>query len=138
MSSSKIGINPGKKNNNEESKVSDVQDKSKENKKFYILNNRTICYICQKEMPVDYCKSFSCEHLICIPCISKLILRENFNFLLLDDFKERDYIKANFKYNISFLEKDINYNYKYKIVANISVLDNEDKEKLYEENEIIF
>ena len=95
MSSSKIGINPGKNNNNEESKVSDVQGKSKEKKKFYILNNRTICYICQKEMPVDYCKSFSCEHLICIPCISKLILRENFNFLLLDDFKERDYIKAN-------------------------------------------
>jgi len=48
MSSSKIGINPLKNNNNEESKVSDVQDKSKENKKFYILNNRTICYICKK------------------------------------------------------------------------------------------
>jgi len=94
MSSSQIGINPGKQNNNEESKVSDIQDKSKENKQFYILSNKTICYICQKEMSVDYCKSFSCQHLICIPCISKLILRENFNFLLLDDFKERDYIKA--------------------------------------------
>ena len=49
-----------------------------------------------------------------------------------------DHIQANFKYNISFSEKNINYNYKYKIVANISVLDNEDKEKIFEENEVIF
>jgi len=49
-----------------------------------------------------------------------------------------DYIKADFKYNISFYEKNINYNYKYKIVANVRVLDNEDKEKIYEENDVIF
>ena len=49
-----------------------------------------------------------------------------------------DYIKANFKYNISFSDKNINYNYKYKIIANVRVLDNEDKEKIYEENEVIF
>ena len=44
-------------------------------------------------MSVDFCKTFSCNHLICLPCISKLIIRENFNFWLIDDFKERDYIK---------------------------------------------
>ena len=49
-----------------------------------------------------------------------------------------DYIKADFKYNITFLEKDINYNYKYKIVANVSVLDNEDKEKIFENNDVIY
>lgn len=49
-----------------------------------------------------------------------------------------DYVKADFKYNISFLEKNINYTYKYKIVANAKVLDNEDKEKIYEENDVIF
>jgi len=67
-------------------------------------------------MLVDYCKSFSCEHLICIPCISKLILRENFNFLLLDDFKERDYIKAsvncfcgkgNFSAELNLIQKEL-------------------------------
>lgn len=49
-----------------------------------------------------------------------------------------DYVKADFKYSISFLEKNINYSYKYKIVANVRVLDNEDKEKIYEENDVIF
>ena len=49
-----------------------------------------------------------------------------------------DYIKADFKYDIAFLEKDIKYNYKYKIIANIKVLDNEDKEKIFEENDVIF
>ncbi len=49
-----------------------------------------------------------------------------------------DYIKADFKYNINFVEKNINYKYKYKIVADVKVLDNEDKEKIYEENEVIF
>lgn len=49
-----------------------------------------------------------------------------------------DYIKADFKYNISFFEKNVNYTYKYKIVANVKVLENEDKEKLYEENDVIF
>ena len=49
-----------------------------------------------------------------------------------------DYVKADFKYSISFLEKNINYSYKYKIVANVKVLDNEDKEKIYEENDVIF
>jgi len=47
-----------------------------------IKNNHTICYICQKEVSVEYCKTFSCDHLICIPCISKLIIRENFDFLI--------------------------------------------------------
>ena len=45
-----------------------------------IQNNHTICYICQKEMAVEYCKTFSCNHLICIACISKLIIREHFDF----------------------------------------------------------
>ena len=49
-----------------------------------------------------------------------------------------DYIKADFKYNISFFDKNINYKYKYKIVANVKVLDNEDKEKIYEENDVIY
>lgn len=83
-------INPLK---NEESKNSEHFEKREINN-IIIQSNRTICFICQKEMSVDLCKTFSCNHLICLPCISKLILRENFNFLLLDDFKEKDYIKC--------------------------------------------
>ena len=49
-----------------------------------------------------------------------------------------DKIKTDFNYNISFLNKKINYNYKYKIVATVSVLDNEDKEKIFENNETIY
>lgn len=49
-----------------------------------------------------------------------------------------DHIEADFKYNITFLEQSINYTYKYKILANIKVLDNEDKEKIYENNDIIY
>ena len=49
-----------------------------------------------------------------------------------------DKIKTDFNYNISFLNKKINYNYKYKIIATVSVLDNEDKEKIFENNETIY
>lgn len=49
-----------------------------------------------------------------------------------------DYIKADFKYDINFFDKNIYYNYKYKIVANVSVLDNEDKEKIYENDDVIY
>lgn len=60
-----------------------------------IKNNHTICYICQKEVSVEYCKTFSCEHLICIPCISKLIIRENFDFLI-NKYSEKDNLRVNF------------------------------------------
>ena len=60
-----------------------------------IKNNHTICYICQKEVSVEYCKSFSCDHLICIPCISKLIIRENFDFLF-HKYSEKDDLRVNF------------------------------------------
>ena len=81
----------------EESKMEAIfqHNLKKEANPIIIQNNHTICYICQKEMSVDFCKTFSCNHLICLPCISKLIIRENFNFWLIDDFKERDYIKIN-------------------------------------------
>ena len=59
-----------------------------------IQNNHTICFICQKEVAVDYCKTFSCNHLICIPCISKLIIKENFDFLS-NKFEEKDILKVN-------------------------------------------
>lgn len=49
-----------------------------------------------------------------------------------------DKIKTDFNYNISFINKKINYNYKYKIVATVSVLDNEDKEKIFENSETIY
>ena len=97
-----ITINSGRistqlKNNKEESKMEEIfkHNLKTETNQIYIQNNHTICFICQKEMSVDFCKTFSCNHLICLPCISKLIIRENFNFWLLDDFKERDYIKVN-------------------------------------------
>ena len=82
-----------------------------------VQNNHTICYICQKEMSIDYCKIFSCNHYICLLCISKLIIRENFNFWLINDFKERDYIKAsincfcgkgNFSSDTYLLQKELN------------------------------
>ena len=60
-----------------------------------IKNNHTICYICQKEVPVEYCKTFTCDHLICIPCISKLIIRENFDFLL-NKYSDKDNLRVNF------------------------------------------
>ena len=83
----------------EESKMEKIfqHNLKKEPNHIIIQNNHTICYICQKEMSVDYCKTFSCNHLICLQCISKLIIKENFNFWLIDDFKERDYIKINIK-----------------------------------------
>ena len=83
--------------NQEESKMEEIFKHNLKNEinPIIIKNNYTICYICQKEMSVDYCKTFSCNHLICIPCISKLIIRENFNFWLIKDFNERDYIKVN-------------------------------------------
>ena len=59
-----------------------------------IQNNHAICFICQKEVAVDYCKTFSCNHLICIPCISKLIIRENFDFLS-NKFEEQDILRVN-------------------------------------------
>ena len=59
-----------------------------------IQNNHTICYICQKEMAVEYCKTFSCNHIICVPCISKLIIRENFDFFS-NKYEEKDYLKVN-------------------------------------------
>ena len=59
-----------------------------------IQNNHTICYICQKELSVEYCKTFSCNHLICVPCISKLIIRENFDFLS-DKYNKKDFLKVN-------------------------------------------
>ena len=49
-----------------------------------------------------------------------------------------DYIQTDFKYNISFSKQNINYNYKYKIVANVKVLDNEDKEVIFEDNDVIY
>lgn len=49
-----------------------------------------------------------------------------------------DKIKTDFNYNISFLNKNIKYNYKYKIIATVSVLDNEDKEKIFENSETIY
>ena len=60
-----------------------------------IKNNHTICYICQKEVSVEYCKTFSCDHLICIPCISKLIIRENFDFFI-NKYSEKDNLRVNF------------------------------------------
>lgn len=97
-------INSGKLSNQlkikqEESKMEEIFKHNLKNdlNPIYIQNNHTICFICQKEMSVDYCKNFSCNHLICLPCISKLIIRENFNFLLLNNFNERDYIKVNIK-----------------------------------------
>ena len=60
-----------------------------------IKNNHTICYICQKEVSVEYCKTFSCDHLICIPCISKLIIRENFDFLI-NKYSQKDNLRVNF------------------------------------------
>ena len=60
-----------------------------------IKNNHTICYICQKEVSVEYCKTFSCDHLICIPCISKLIIRKNFDFLI-NKYSEKDNLRVNF------------------------------------------
>ena len=59
-----------------------------------IQNNHTICYICQKELSVEYCKTFSCNHLICVPCISKLIIMENFDFLS-DKYNKKDFLKVN-------------------------------------------
>ena len=87
--------NIGNISSKEESKMEAIfqHNLKKESNPIIIQNNHTICYICQKEMSVDFCKTFSCNHLICLPCISKLIIRENFNFWLIDDFKERDYIK---------------------------------------------
>ena len=60
-----------------------------------IKNNHTICYICQKEVSVEYCKTFSCDHLICIPCISKLIIKKNFDFLI-NKYSEKDNLRVNF------------------------------------------
>ena len=40
-----------------------------------------ICFICQKELNMEYCHPFSCNHLICYPCVSKLLLRQNFRSL---------------------------------------------------------
>ena len=81
----------------EESKMEEIfkNNLKNETNPIYIQNNHTICFICQKEMSLDFCKTFSCNHLICLPCISKLIIRENFNFWLIDNFNERDYIKVN-------------------------------------------
>ena len=86
------------RNPQEESKMEEIYNynlKKEQTNQVYIQSNHTICYICQKEMSVDFCKTFSCNHYICSPCISKLIIRQNFNFWLIDDFKERDYIKVN-------------------------------------------
>lgn len=49
-----------------------------------------------------------------------------------------NYISADFKYDIDFLENDINYNYDYKIIANVSVKDANDKETIYKDEETIF
>ena len=59
-----------------------------------IQNNHAICYICQKELAVEYCKNFSCDHLICVPCISKLIIKESFDFLS-NKYDQKDYLKIN-------------------------------------------
>lgn len=89
-------IKPQRNQNKEESKMEEIfnYNLKKEENPIVIKNNHTICYICQKEISVDFSKHFSCDHFICTPCISKLIIRENFNFWLIDDFKERDYIKV--------------------------------------------
>lgn len=47
-------------------------------------------------------------------------------------------INADFSYNITFLENNIDFDYTYKIIANVSVLDGEDKEKLYNHNDVLF
>ena len=86
-----------------------------------IKNNHTICYICQKEVSVEYCKTFSCDHLICIPCISKLIIRENFDCLL-NKYSEKDNLRVNFNCfcgqgNISLdyqlLQRELNDSYSF-------------------------
>ena len=86
-----------------------------------IKNNHTICYICQKEISVEYCKTFSCDHLICIPCISKLIIRENFDCLL-NKYSEKDNLRVNFNCfcgqgNISLdyqlLQRELNDSYSF-------------------------
>ncbi len=41
-----------------------------------------------------------------------------------------DYINANFKYNLKF-EENLHYNYKYKIVANVNVIDNNTNRPIY-------
>ena len=84
-------------NNHGKSKLEEIFQHNLKNEinPIIIKNNYTICYICQKEMSFDFCKTFSCNHLICLPCISKLIIRENFNFWLIKNLKERDYVKVN-------------------------------------------
>ena len=77
--------------------MDNLSNNSLQKNQVNIQNNHTICYICQKEISLEDCKIFSCNHYICIICIAKLIIRENFNFWLIDDFKERDYIKASIK-----------------------------------------
>ena len=47
-------------------------------------------------------------------------------------------INADFSYDITFLENNIDYDYTYKIIANISVLDGEDKQKLYTHDDVLF
>ena len=81
-----------------------------------ISKNSSICHICQKEIPVNYIQTFSCNHLICIPCISKLILRQNFNFFV-NKFHEKDNInatincicnKGNFSLNYILMQRKMN------------------------------
>ena len=78
---------------NQESEFLPLELKTKMNP-IIIKNNHTICYICQKEIHVDLCKIFSCNHYICIPCVSKLIIKENFDSLS-NKFEERDLLKVN-------------------------------------------
>ena len=82
----------------------------------FISNNSSVCYICQKEISVNYIQTFSCNHLICIPCISKLILRQNFNFFE-NKFQEKNSInilincicnKGNFSLNHILMERKLN------------------------------
>lgn len=121
---SQLSINTGKiklqrNHNKEESKMEEIfnYNLKKEENPIIIKNNHIICYICQKEMSVDFCKHFSCDHFICTPCISKLILRENFNFWLIDDFKEKDFIKVyincscgkgKYSSDINTIQRDLN------------------------------
>ena len=42
-----------------------------------------------------------------------------------------DYIAANFKYDLSLDDKDVTYNYSYRVVANVSVQDKSTKKTIY-------
>ena len=48
-----------------------------------------------------------------------------------------DYIKANFSYNLSLKEKEVSYQYKYRIEANVIVSDKTTKRTLYKYDDVL-